>query len=706
MPLADRDAVSETLANARRALLDARTPDGHWEGELSASALSTATALFALHLYREASTDASAIAADDARIARLVRAGLNWLALNQNADGGWGDTVKSFSNISTTALCWAAFAADSAAAPAYANVVSAAQSWLTNAAGGLEPNVLAKAIADRYGRDRTFSVPILTMCALAGRLGPAARAWRLVPQLPFELAAFPQRMYKFLHLPVVSYALPALIAIGQVRHRQRPTLNPITRAARAAARARTLRLLRRIQPASGGYLEATPLTSFVVMSLIGARNVHDAVVRSGIDFLIRSARDDGSWPIDTNLATWVTTLAVNALSTSGSPESTNESPAAPPRETVATDTLAMEEATRIRAWLLAQQYRTEHPYTLADPGGWAWTDLPGGVPDADDTPGALLALRHLRTDEPPAAPAATADGDTAEKLRVLRRQYDQDEPVRAAATAGVRWLLGLQNGDGGVPTFCRGWGKLPFDRSSNDLTAHALRAWRAWEMELPPDLKPRVKSASLAAVRYLVSTQRPDGSWLPLWFGNQGAPDDENPTYGTSRVLRAAFAIPLRDGLPLDWPAALWRATNWLVANQNADGGWGGGRGTPSSIEETGLAVESLAHVLAHDRAVRAGIDTERDDHWAVFNKMDEVLLDGPEVAARVERAVARGAEWLVCATGRGRQFPPTPIGFYFAKLWYFEKMYPLVFTVAALEQVRLAAGVESPSHGRTPGLG
>jgi squalene-hopene/tetraprenyl-beta-curcumene cyclase len=25
------------------------------------------------------------------------------------------------------------------------------------------------------------------------------------------------------------------------------------------------------------------------------------------------------------------------------------------------------------------------------------------------------------------------------------------------------------------------------------------------------------------------------------------------------------------------------------------------------------------------------------------------------------------------------------PIGFYFAKLWYYEKMYPLIFTVSAI---------------------
>ncbi|MEZ6048429.1 MAG: hypothetical protein R3C11_23225 [Planctomycetaceae bacterium] len=82
-----------------------------------------------------------------------------------------------------------------------------------------------------------------------------------------------------------------------------------------------------------------------------------------MQFLLDSVREDGSWPIDTNLATWVTTLAVNGLE-GDVPE---------------------ESAEAILKFLLDQQYRTVHPYTNADPGGWAWTDLTGGVPDADDT---------------------------------------------------------------------------------------------------------------------------------------------------------------------------------------------------------------------------------------------------------------------------------------------------------------------------------
>ena len=34
-------------------------------------------------------------------------------------------------------------------------------------------------------------------------------------------------------------------------------------------------------------------------------------------------------------------------------------------------------------------------FTGAKEGGWGWSDLPGSVPDADDTSGALVALHVL-----------------------------------------------------------------------------------------------------------------------------------------------------------------------------------------------------------------------------------------------------------------------------------------------------------------------
>jgi hypothetical protein len=46
-----------------------------------------------------------------------------------------------------------------------------------------------------------------------------------------------------------------------------------------------------------------------------------------------------------------------------------------------------------------------------------------------------------------------------------------------------------------------------------------------------------------------------------------------------------------------------------------------------------------------------------------------------------------RGLKWLMEAVAAGRHTENAPIGFYFAKLWYHEALYPLVLTAAALGQ-------------------
>ncbi len=569
------DSVRQALRRVTTLLLSELGPGGHWTGELSASALATATAVTAL------------ATVDRAAHADLILAGLNWLAGHANPDGGWGDTVRSRSNLSTTALVWAAFGA-ARADREYAPVVDGATRYFHRHAG--PPDELVSAIENLYGKDRTFSVPITMTLALSGRLGPDG--WRRVRPLPFELAALPRGLFGALRLPVVSYALPALIAIGQVIYHHAPRFHPL----RSLVRRRTLDVLTQLQPPNGGFLEATPLTSFVTMSLGGMGRGEHLVTRRAVGFLRASARPDGSWPIDTNLATWVTTLAIKGL---------RHQP----------ETLSAPQHATLRAWLLGQQHRVVHPYTGAAPGGWAWTNLPGGVPDADDTAGTLLALRHLG---------------------------DPDPRTLQAAADGVRWLLGLQNRDGGVPTFCRGWGTLPFDRSTPELTAHALRAWRGWMPHLPLALARQTLQAQDRAMRFLATSQRADGAWVPLWFGNEHAPRDENPVYGTAQVLLGMGHEPALNGI---------RANGWrfLQDQQNADGGWGGARGAPSTIEETALAVEALA-----------------DDPTA-------------------DKNVQRGARWLIRAVESDGWREPAPIGLYFARLWYFERLYPLVLAAGAL---------------------
>src|SRR5438270_111691 len=95
----------------------------------------------------------------------------------------------------------------------------------------------------------------LSTSALSTAVAASALAglveWKEVPSLPFELACFPQWLFRFLRLPVVSYALPALIAIGQAVYHHRPPWNPLTRLVRRLAREKSLRVLERTQPSNG-----------------------------------------------------------------------------------------------------------------------------------------------------------------------------------------------------------------------------------------------------------------------------------------------------------------------------------------------------------------------------------------------------------------------------------------------------------------------
>ena len=630
--------ILAAVAKVNELLMSRRNENGWWTGRLSTSALSTATAVMALLKAVEATTHST----DRVRWQQLIRGGLNWLADHQNSDGGWGDTVLSISNISTTMLANAVFQAaaklpgdkmpatsemDKNGVPLigltghllpwpgekgpdgrdFSDVRGASGQYIANAGG-------VPAVIKRYGKDHTFSVPILTHCALAGIVD-----WKDVMPLPFELACVPHRWYAAVKMPVVSYALPALIAIGQVIFKHHGHWNPALRMIRRAAIQPSLKVLESIQPPNGGFLEATPLTSFVCMSLLGCGLFDHVVTQRCLKFIEASVREDGSWPIDTNLATWVTTLSVNALA--------DRRPAALRAGSSFHVDGATGQRDAIRTWLLNQQYKTIHPYTHAAPGGWSWTDLLGGVPDADDTPGAILAVMNLRGPE---------ESFSSEEIASLR--------------AAAVWLLDLQNRDGGWPTFCRGWGTLPFDRSSCDLTAHALRALHMWGQRAPQAdlaLKSRCERSMQRGLRFLQNVQRTDGTWLPLWFGHQFNEDDENPLYGTSRVVRALGTIGEQSS------DACQKAVRWLLENQNDDGGWSARRGLKSSVEETGLALDSLADF----RIARPAID--------------------------------RAAQWLALRVNEGTVDQPTPIGFYFARLWYFEDLYPIIFAAAGLNRWR-----------------
>ena len=176
---------------------------------------------------------------------------------------------------------------------------------------------------------------------------------------------------------------------------------------------------------------------------------------------------------------------------------------------------------------------------------------------------------------------------------------------------------------------------------------------------MPQELQLRTQKALQGGLEFLAKSQQPDGSWIPLWFGNQYAPDDVNPTYGTARVLRSLTVMSKQQPSLRALAARLSaRAIEWLVRSQNSDGGWGGAPGIRSSIEESALAVEALG-------AARQ------------FN------------VPRASVALEAGTDWLLERIETGQWTQPSPIGFYFAKLWYYERLYPLIFTVGALKQLQ-----------------
>lgn len=542
-----------------------------WRGELSSSAISTSVAAFALHKI------------DAERYRQRIDQAVEWLLSTMAEDGSWGDSPESPSNMTATLLSYTSLYAQGRAP-------EQTKRYLERRFGGIDDEHIVRGVLEYYGKDLTFSVPILVMCALAGIL----KKWDRIPQFPFELTILPQRFFRFLQLPVVSYAIPALIAVGIVRFRRgrQGIFSPV----REAFVPKCMRVLTSLQPENGGFLEAAPLTAFVSMCLCEADMREHTVVRKAAEFLYDTQREDGAWPIDTDLASWVTALAVKALGEDA------------------------EESELLIEKIRSNAFKEKHYFTGAQAGGWGWSDRPGAAPDGDDTSGALVALHTLS-----------------------RGKYFDE------VGAGVEWLMALQNNDGGMPTFCKGWGKLPFDRSSADISAHALLAMELWMDHLPEKIQRRAKRSIERMIGWMSREQAEDGSWTPLWFGDQGADDERSPVYGTATAVEYLSQSKNEAVGPL-----IERGAKFLTGAQNDDGGWGGARGVESKVTLTARALSALASVESADREV-----------------------------------VERGFDYIYRAWQRGDMYRAEPIGLYFARLWYSEPMYNMTFVLMAMKKLK-----------------
>lgn len=542
-----------------------------WRGELSSSAISTSVAAFALHKI------------DAERYRQRIDQAVEWLLSTMAEDGSWGDSPESPSNMTATLLSYTSLYAQGRAP-------EQTKRYLERRFGGIDDEHIVRGVLEYYGKDLTFSVPILVMCALAG----IVKKWDRIPQFPFELTILPQRFFRFLQLPVVSYAIPALIAVGIVRFRRgrQGIFSPV----REAFVPKCMRVLTSLQPENGGFLEAAPLTAFVSMCLCEADMREHTVVKKAAEFLYDTQREDGAWPIDTDLASWVTALAVKALGED------------------------VEERELLVKKIRGNAFKEKHYFTGAQAGGWGWSDRPGAAPDGDDTSGALVALHTL------------SGGKYCDEVG-----------------AGVEWLMALQNNDGGMPTFCKGWGKLPFDRSSADISAHALLAMELWMDHLPEKIQRRAKRSIERMIGWMSREQAEDGSWVPLWFGDQGADDERSPVYGTATAVEYLSQSKNKAVGPL-----IERGAKFLMGAQNDDGGWGGARGVESKVTLTARALSALASIESADREV-----------------------------------VERGFDYIYRAWQRGDMYRAEPIGLYFARLWYSEPMYNMTFVLMAMKKLK-----------------
>jgi squalene-hopene/tetraprenyl-beta-curcumene cyclase len=287
------------------------------------------------------------------------------------------------------------------------------------------------------------------------------------------------------------------------------------------------------QESDGSFFSSVHMTSIAVLTLHRLDPAdYQQQIEAGLDAMRQwqSSDESGRRQQFTDATNWDTFLFLDLLRGLGVPSSD-------PHVQRARDYAISSQGAHLGDW----SHRTRYPTT----GGWGFQRVGKWYPDNDDTAMAITALWSLN------------DGASPEVI-----------------SKGIRWLLAMQSSDGGWGSWDRNdrsWMRMPNggrwfarDLASPEITARIVVLLSRIVRGKHPgfdDLIPAARSALRRGVSWL-KRNRQNGIWFGRWFTHY--------LYGTCHVLEAYREL----GYAYDDPE-IQEAQSWLISAANADGGFG-----------------------------------------------------------------------------------------------------------------------------------
>ena len=577
----DRAELDTAIARATEALLKLQRPNGHWVFELEADATIPAEYILLTHYLGET---------PDLELERKIGV---YLRRNQADHGGWPLYHDGAFDISATVKAYFALKmiGDAAEAPHMARA--------------------REAVLARGGADRT-NVFTRIQLALFGET-----KWSNTPTVPPELILLPR--WFPVHLSKMSYwartVIVPLLVLQALKPRARnprdvhvpelflphgsaaPKRAPhqsrgwsaffgaldwaLKRADPLwpkALRQRAIRacerfVIERLNGEDGlGAIYPAMANSVMMFDCLGLppHHPHRAIARRSVEKLL-VIKDGEAYCQPCVSPVWDTALACHALLEAQGPDNAVDR--------------GLEWLKPLQVLDVKGDWADERPDVR--PGGWAFQYRNDHYPDLDDTAVVVMALNR----------AAKHDG------------------AADAISLGREWVEGLQSRNGGWGAFAADnsytyLNNIPFadhgallDPPTEDVTGRCLGMLA--QLGEPRD-SPRMK----AAIDYLERVQLKDGSWFGRWGVNY--------IYGTWSALAGLNAAGLEPKRPM-----MRKAAEWLIAIQNADGGWG----------------ESCDSYRLDYSGYEPAPSTASQTAWALLGLMAAGEVDHP--------AVARGMAYL-----------------------------------------------------------